>query len=82
MRLQTTKPRNTIRQVLGIVGTALAVLILVFGIYAFCFGSVVGPNRHTTVCDRSWPPFLGSPGGPCFEIGFFFYGLENQVPTV
>ena len=33
-------------------------------------------NRHTTVCDRSWPPFLGSPGGPCFEIGFFFMVLK------
>jgi hypothetical protein len=35
-------------------------------------------NRHTTVCDRSWPPFLGSPGGPYFEIGFLFHGLETQ----
>ena len=39
-------------------------------------------NGHTTVCDRSWPPFLGSPGGPCFEIVFFFYGLEIQACTV
>ena len=82
------KTREYIRQVLGTAGTALAFLICGFVILCFFVRSrfraskTAATNGHPTVCDLSWPPFLGSPGGPCFEIVIFFYGLEIQVPIV
>jgi len=84
MRLKTTKPRNTIRQVLGIVGTALAVLILVFWIFAFFFvGSVFGPQKvrprtvtqpFVTVRGRH---FRGRQADRVLKL--FFCGLEKHV---